>query len=63
MTEESLSHLEQEMERLRSQLHQSVEGEPSRLSAEHVLPLSKRLDTLIVAMQKAKRICRQTRIG
>jgi hypothetical protein len=40
-----------------------VEGEPSRLSAEHVLPLSKRLDTLIVAMQKAKRICRQTRIG
>ncbi|MFC7442760.1 aspartyl-phosphate phosphatase Spo0E family protein [Laceyella putida] len=59
MTEVSLRHLEKEVERLRSELYQSVAGEPSRLSADHVLPLSKRLDVLIVEMQKAKQICCQ----
>lgn len=59
MTDMSLRHLEKEVERLRSELYQSVAGQPERLSSELVLPLSKRLDVLIVEMQKAKRYCCQ----
>ncbi|SEN44455.1 Spo0E family sporulation regulatory protein-aspartic acid phosphatase [Lihuaxuella thermophila] len=47
--------LEEELERLRTELHKSVGGEPSRLSDSRVLPLSRRLDALIVEVQREKR--------
>jgi hypothetical protein len=47
--------LEEEMERLRLELYQSVNGEPTRLGAAEVLPLSMKLDLLILEMQRAKR--------
>jgi|1185.fasta_scaffold1209474_2 hypothetical protein len=47
--------LEEEMERLRHELYQSVNGEPARLGAAEVLPLSMKLDLLIFEMQKAKK--------
>ncbi len=46
--------LEEELERLRSELYKSVGGEPSRLSDLRILPLSKQLDALIVEVQREK---------
>jgi hypothetical protein len=50
-----IRRLEEELERLRNELHQSVNGEPSRLADSKVLPLSRRLDALIVELQKEKK--------
>lgn len=54
-----IRRLEEELERLRTELHQSVNGEPSRLTDSQVLPLSRRLDALIVEVQREKRKRRQ----
>ncbi|MBA4602097.1 aspartyl-phosphate phosphatase Spo0E family protein [Thermoactinomyces mirandus] len=47
-----IRRLQKEMERLRNELYQSVNGEPERLMDAHVLPLSEQLDVLIVEMQR-----------
>ncbi|MBA4494383.1 Spo0E family sporulation regulatory protein-aspartic acid phosphatase [Paenactinomyces guangxiensis] len=54
-----IRRLEEELERLRTKLYQSVDGEPSRLADSRVLPLSRRLDALILEIQKEKEKFRQ----
>jgi hypothetical protein len=49
-----LKSLEEELERVRKKLHQSVKGEPSRLLDPTVLPISRELDLLIVQYQNLK---------
>lgn len=49
-----IRRLQEEMERLRKELYQSVNGEPERLTDAHVLPLSEQLDVLIVEMQRIR---------
>jgi hypothetical protein len=49
-----LKSLEEELERVRKKLHQSVKGEPSRLLDPTVLPISRELDLLIVRYQHLK---------
>jgi hypothetical protein len=49
-----IRRLEEELELLRWRLYQSVNGVPSRLTDSQVLPLSMRLDDLIVEVQRAK---------
>lgn len=44
--------LEQEMERLRTELYHSVDGEEDRLTHRQVVPLSQELDLLIVKITK-----------
>ncbi|MBA4542296.1 MULTISPECIES: Spo0E family sporulation regulatory protein-aspartic acid phosphatase [Thermoactinomyces] len=51
--------VEEELERLRHELYQFVSGEPVRLGAAEVLPLSMKLDLLILEVQKAKKKCCQ----
>jgi hypothetical protein len=43
-----LRRIEKEMERLRTKLHRSVNGEASRLSDSWILPVSQQLDQLIL---------------
>ncbi|WP_124727530.1 Spo0E family sporulation regulatory protein-aspartic acid phosphatase [Staphylospora marina] len=45
---------EVELEMLRRQLHEAVGHDPARLSDDSVLPLSRRLDALILEVQKRK---------
>lgn len=49
-----MKRLEEELERLRTELHCLVDGEPSRLLDSRVLPISRKLDLLIVELQKEK---------
>lgn len=49
-----IRQLEQELERLRLVLYQSVNGESSRLADARILPLSQQLDHMIVQVQKEK---------
>ncbi|TCS92558.1 aspartyl-phosphate phosphatase Spo0E family protein [Hazenella coriacea] len=52
-TSQSLQ-LEKELERLRLELYQSVNGELSRLTDARVLPVSQELDDIIVQVQREK---------
>lgn len=47
-----LKRLEEELERVRTKLHQSVNGLPSNLLDPEVLPISRELDVLIVQYQQ-----------
>lgn len=49
-----LQWLEQEIERLRREIYQSVSAEPSRLTNTYVLWLSQQLDKLIVEWTQIK---------
>ncbi|SFJ23630.1 aspartyl-phosphate phosphatase Spo0E family protein [Thermoflavimicrobium dichotomicum] len=49
-----MRRLEENLERLRAELVQSVNGEYSRLLDPHVLPLSQQLDQYIVEYYKLK---------
>ncbi len=51
----SLKSVEEQLERVRKKLYQSVAGEPSRLLDPNVLPLSRELDQLIIRYQHLKR--------
>ncbi|MBD1373482.1 Spo0E family sporulation regulatory protein-aspartic acid phosphatase [Hazenella sp. IB182357] len=47
-------HLEQELEKVRIELHQYVDGHSALLSDPDLLPLSRKLDKLIYEVQQAK---------
>ncbi|MCS1351262.1 aspartyl-phosphate phosphatase Spo0E family protein [Mechercharimyces sp. CAU 1602] len=49
-----LRMLEEEMEKVRTRLYQAVAGHPARLDQAGVLPISRRLDRLIVEYQKER---------
>lgn len=50
-----IKRLEAELELLRSELYQIVNGKPSRLKDSRVLPLSQKLDLLIIEIQREKK--------
>lgn len=50
-----LTVLEQEMERLRGELHQTANTDPRHWSQATLLPISKQLDALIVEYYKEKK--------
>jgi hypothetical protein len=50
-----LKSVEEQLERVRRKLYQSVKGEPSRLLDPSVLPISRELDQLILRYQRLKR--------
>lgn len=50
-----IKRLEDELELLRSELYQIVNGKPSRLKDLRVLPLSQKLDLLIIEIQREKK--------
>lgn len=49
-----IKELEARVERLRTELHDKVGHHKANLSDPAILPLSKELDTLIIAYMKAK---------
>jgi hypothetical protein len=49
-----IRRLQEEMEHLRKELYQLVNGEPERLMDARVLPLSEQLDVLILEMQRIR---------
>lgn len=50
----NLKELEAKVERLRAELLAKVGGDESKLSDSSILPLSKKLDSLIIDYMKAK---------
>lgn len=49
-----LKALESEVEQLRMDLYKAVKGKRTRLASTNVLPVSKRLDALIIEYHKEK---------
>lgn len=50
-----LAVLEREMERLRSEMYQTADADLTHLSQSTLLPISKRLDALIIEYYKEKK--------
>lgn len=56
-----IKRLEAELESLRSELYQIVNGNPSRLKDSRVLPISQKLDLLIIEIQREKKKMAKTK--